>query len=186
MRRRGWALVGMLAAAVAVGGVANWIDNTYLASGWHSVQHGKEGQDSTVGNFQVRVHGATSSATLDDRDVLVSPGAFVVVDTAYATTDAWDTPEQVVLIDGDDREFTEPTGFGSDGRAWVAGPDIWFRGTLLFEVPADAVGDLTLEFRPQTPTAQLPSSVLRVPLTVTPSAKPVVLERATILAEGER
>lgn len=186
MRRRSWALAAMLAAAVVMGGVANWIDDTFLASGRHTVEHAEEGRDSTVGNFQVRVHGARSSATLEDGEVVASPGSFVVVDTSYATTDAWDTPEEVVLIDGDDREFTEPSGFGSAGGAWAAGPDIWFRGTLLFEVPADAVGDLTLEFRPQIPAAQLPGSVLRVPLTVTPTSDPVVLERASMLAEGER
>ena len=186
MRRSRWAAAAMLVAAIAVGGGANAIDSNFLATGWHSVQHGEEGSDSTVGNFQVHVHGATTATQLEDGDVVTSPAAFVVVDLSYATTDAWETPEEVVLIDGDGREFVEPSGFGSDGRVWPAGPDIWHRGTLLFEVPGEAVGELTLEFRPETPRTQRPASILRVPLTVAASSEPLVLESARVLAEGER
>lgn len=186
MSRRRWAAAAMLVAALAVGAGANAIDSNLIATGWHTVQHGAEGADSTVGNFQVHVHGATTSSELEDSDVLTSPAAFVVVDLSYATTDAWGAPEEVVLIDGDGREFVEPSGFSSDGRVWDAGPDIWLRGTLLFEVSADAVDDLTLEFRPESPHPQRPASVLQVPLTVTPSSEPLALEAPTVLAEGER
>ncbi|QDO87321.1 DUF4352 domain-containing protein [Ornithinimicrobium ciconiae] len=185
MRRR-WAVAGMLAAAVAVGGAANAIDNNFLATGWHSVQRGAEATDLTVGNFQVHVHGASSSPDLEDGEVVTSPAVFVVVDLSYASTDAWNTPEEVVLIDGSGREFTEPSGFGSAAGTWEAGPDIWLRGTLLFEVPADAADDLTLEFRPDRPHIQRPAAVLRVPLTVSAAAEPLALERARVLAGGER
>lgn len=185
-RRVTWAAAVLLAGAVAVGGVANAIDDSYLASGWHSVQRGAESADHTVGTFQVHVHGAATSARLEDRELVTSPGAFVVVDLSYATTDAWGAPEEVVLIDGAGREFTEPTGFSSDGRVWEAGPDIWARGTLLFEVPVDAVDDLTLEFRPERSDPRLPASVLQVRLTVTEVSEPLVLQPATVLAEGER
>lgn len=186
MRGSTWAVGGMLAAVMAVGGLANTIDNSHLASGWHTVVRGELGADSTVGNYRVHVHGAISSTQLEDRDLVTSPGAFVVVDLSYATTDAWDTPESVVLIDAEGREFSEPSGFGSDGRAWPTGPDIWTRGTLLFEVPADTVGDLTLEFRPELTDVRLPGAVLQVPLSVTTGTEPVALARATVLAEGER
>jgi len=183
---RRWAVAALLSAAVVAGGVANAIDDRYVASGWHTVERGEEGADVRVANFQVHVHGAVTSTRLEDGDVVTSPGAFVVVDLSYATTDAWDSPEEVVLIDGAGREFGEPSGFGSAARAWEAGPDIWSRGTLLFEVSADAVDDLTLEFRPQSPDARLPSAVLRVPLTVTAATEPLTVGRARILAEGER
>lgn len=186
MRRRTWAAAAMLVATVAVGAGANAIDANFIATGWHTVQHGEEGADSTVGNFQVHVHGATTSSQLDDRDLVTSPAAFVVVDLSYATTDAWGAPEEVVLIDGDGREFVEPSGFSSDGRVWEAGPDIWLRGTLLFEVPDDVVDDLTLEFRPETPHNERPAAVLQVPLTVSSISEPLVLEAASVLAEGER
>lgn len=176
----------MLVAATAVGGVANAIDNNYLATGWDTVHRGEQSADVEVGNFLVHVHGASSSSDLEDGEVLTSAGTFVVVDLSYATTDAWVAPDEVVLIDGEGREFGEPSGFGSDGRVWEAGPDIWLRGTLLFEVPTDAAEDLTLEFRPQIGDRRLPSTVLRVPLTVTTSAGPLTLEPATALAEGER
>ncbi|WP_109472480.1 hypothetical protein [Ornithinimicrobium cavernae] len=185
MSRR-WAVAAMLAAAVAAGAAANAVDSNYLASGWHSVQRGEEATDLTVGNFQVHVHGATASTTLEDGEVVTSPASFVVVDLSYATTDAWALPEEVVLIDGEGREFSEPAGFGSAGRVWEAGPDIWSRGTLLFEVPTDTVEQLSLEFRPEMPDPQRPASVLRVPLTVTRTSAPLTLERATVLPEGER
>ena len=186
MRRRRWAVAAMLTLAIAAGGAANAIEANLIATGWHSVQRGQESTDSTVGNFQVHVHGAASSAHLEDDEVVTSPGAFVVVDLSYATTDAWDTPEEVVLLHGDRREFTQPSGFDSDGRVWAAGPDIWARGTLLFEVPTDSLEGLSLEFRPQTPDPQRPASVLRVPLTVSPATQPLTLEASRVLAEGER
>lgn len=186
MSRHRWAAAGLLVTAVAVGGVANAVEANYLATGWHTTLRGAAGADHTVGTFQVHVQGAASSRDLDDGDVVTSPGSFVVVDLSYATTDAWRTPRDVVLIDGEGREFTPPSGFGSEADPWEAGPDIWLRGTLLFEVPQEAVADLTLEFRPEVPDARLPGTVLRVPLEVTPSPEPLVLERATVLPEGER
>ncbi|USQ80358.1 DUF4352 domain-containing protein [Ornithinimicrobium faecis] len=186
MRRRTWAAAAMLVAAIAVGAGANAIDANFIATGWHTVERGEEGADSTVGNFRVHVHGARTSDQLDDRDLVTSPGAFVVVDLSYATTDAWGAPEEVVLIDGDGREFVEPSGFSSDARVWDAGPDIWLRGTLLFEVPEDTVDGLTLEFRPESPHTERPAAVLQVPLTVSTVSEPLTLETATVLAEGER
>lgn len=186
MSRLRWAAAGLLVTAAAVGGLANAVEANYLDTGWHTTARGAEGADLSVGTFQVHVHGAASSPDLEAREVLTSPGAFVVIDLSYATTDAWDSPREVVLLDGDGREFTTPSGFGSDGQVWEAGPDIWLRGTLLFEVPAEAVADLTLEFRPEVPDARLPGTVLQVPLEVSPSPEPLVLERATVLPEGER
>lgn len=184
--RSRWAAAGMLVAAIAMGGAANAIDSNFIATGWHTEQQGQEGTDSTVGNFEVHVHGAATSTQLEDGDVVTSPAAFVVVDLSYATTNEWDTPEEVVLIDGAGREFVEPSGFGSDGRAWLAGPDIWMRGTLLFEVATDSVDSLTLEFRPVGPHAERPADILWVPLTVTPSSEPLTLVSPMVLAEGER
>ena len=186
MRRTTWVAGGMLVAAVAVGGAANLIEDNFLATGWVTVHHGEQARDSSVGNFQVHVHGARASARLQDDTVVTSPGTFVVVDLAYATTDAWDAAEEVVLTDARWREFSEPTWFGSDGRVWEAGPDIWIRGTLLFELPTDAVGELTLQFRPEIVDARLPAQLLQIPLSVDTVSEPVALERPTVLAKGER
>lgn len=186
MRRRTGALAGMLAVALAAGAAANAIDDNFLATGWHTVVRGDEGTDATVGNLQVYVHGATASSQLDDGDILTSPGTFLTVDVSYATTDSWHGPEDVVLIDGDGREFTEPSGFSSAGGVWQAGPDIWFRGTLLFEIPPESVDDLTLEVRLESSTVLLPTTVLHVPLTVTTTPEPLTLEDPTVLAVGER
>ncbi len=186
MRPARWGLVAMLAAAVAAGGAGNAIDDAYLARGWHPVVRGEEGGDVGVGPFQVHVHGATSSAQLEDRDLLTSPATFVAVDVSYATTDAWATPEEVLLVDADGREFVPPSGFGRDGTPWAAGPDIWLRGALLFEVPPESLDGLALEFRPELPDARRPATTLRVPLTVTTSSEPLRLEPAAVLAEGQR
>lgn len=185
MSRLHWAAGGLLIAA-AVGGASNLVETNYLDTGWHTTLHGAMGEDNTVGTFQVHVHDATTSPDLERGEVTTSPGAFVVVDLSYATTDAWRTPREVVLLDGDGREFSVPSAFGSDSEAWEAGPDIWLRGTLLFEVPTESVADLTLEFRPEIPDARLPGAVLQVPLEVETSTEPVVLEPATLLPAGER
>lgn len=185
MRRR-WAVAGMAALALAVGAGANAIDSHYLATGWHTVVRGEEGVDVVAANYQVHVHGATASPHLEDRERVSSPGLFVLVDLSYATTDSWDTPREVVLVDGDGREYTSPGGFSSAARPWLAGPDIWFRGALLFEVPADVVDDLTLAFRPERPHALVPGTTARIPLTVTTSTTPLMTESPTVLAEGDR
>lgn len=188
MRSRRWGVVAMLVLALGVGAGANAIDSHYLASGWHTVVRGDEASDVRIGHYQIHVHGAASSSRVDDDGELVtSPQLFVTVDLSYATTDAWDAPDTVVLISGDGREFTNPGGgFGSAGQPWPAGPDIWFRGTLLYEVPASVIGDLTLEFRPESPDARFPASVARIPLTVTTTSEPIVLAGDAVLAEGER
>lgn len=186
MRSRRWPVVAMIGLALAIGAGANAVEQNHLASGWHTVARGDEGGDLTVGNLQVHVHGAVASPVLDDDEPVTSPGSFVLVDVSYATTDSWFLPESPVLIDGDGREYTEPSGFGSAGGVWMAGPDIWYRGGLLFEVPTDVVDDLSIEFRPERTQALLPSTVLRVPLTVSLSAEPLILEYPTVLAEGER
>lgn len=186
MRRAQWALAALAAVAVLAGGLANHADRTYVETGWHTVVRGEEEADVEVGNFQVHVHGATASTELDDRDLLTSPAMFLVVDLSYASTDAWSMPEEIVLIDGDGREFTNPGGFGFTGSPWRVGPDIWFRGDLLFEVPLESVDSLALEFRPETVNALLPDSVARIPLTVSQSTEPLLLEYPAVLGEGER
>lgn len=186
MRRARWAVAGMVALALAAGAGANAIDAHYLATGWHTVVRGEEGADVVAANFQVHVHGATSSPHLDDRASVTSPGVFVLVDLSYATTDAWSTPEEVVLLDGGGREYTSPGGFSAAARPWLAGPDIWFRGALLFEVPADVIDDLTLVFRPERPHTLLPGTTARIPLTVSASSTPLTIDYPTVLAEGMR
>jgi len=187
MRAR-WGLAAMAAAAVLAGGLANAADDALLPSGWTTTVRGAEGEDVVVGNLQVHVHGATASTRVDDLDgPLTSPGLFVAVDLSYATTDAWATPEVIVLIDGDGREYSDPSNLGLSGSTWLAGPDIWFRGDLLFEVPADAVtSSLTLEIRPETAVAVLPSTIGQIPLTVTRAEDPLEIGSDTLLAEGER
>lgn len=186
MRSRRWPVIAMIVLALAIGAGANAIEQQHLASGWHTVARGEPGRDLTVGNLQVHVHGAVASSTIDDDEPLTSPGTFVLVDLSYATTDSWFLPESPVLVDGEGREYTEPSGFSSAGGAWMAGPDVWYRGGLLFEVPTDVVDDLSIELRPENSQALLPSTVLRVPLTVSPSTEPLVLEYPTVLAEGDR
>lgn len=151
MTRARWAVATMAVAALGVGGLANVVDDRYLASGWHTTVHGVEGEDVVGGTFQVHVHGATAAQALADDEPVPSAGWYVVVDLSYATTDEWSTPEEVVLVDRDGREFTHPGGFGFTGAPWLAGPDIWFRGTLLFEVPEDALESLSLVVRGERP-----------------------------------
>lgn len=186
MRRR-WGLAAIAAVALGVGALANAADNAHLATGFATVVHGSEGEDVSAGNFQVHVHGATASTEVEDLDgPVTSAGSFVVVDLSYATTDAWDQPDEIVLIDADGREYSDPSSLGLGGSPWLAGPDIWFRGQLLFEVPTDTLASLTLEFRPESVRAILPSTVTRVPLTVTPSSEPLEIGYDTVLGEGER
>lgn len=186
MKRR-WAVAGMAMIALAAGAGANAIDDHHLATGWHTVVRGEEGADVVAANYQVHVHGATSSPHVEDREPVTSPGVFVLVDLSYATTDSWGSPEEVVLVDRDGREFSSPREFSSSAtQPWLAGPDIWYRGALLFEVPADVVDHLTLVFNPERPHTLLPGTTARIPLTVEASSTPLITEYPTVLAEGDR
>jgi hypothetical protein len=182
-----WALAAMVAAAVVAGGLANLVDARLLASGREVVVRGVEAEDVVVGNIQLHVHGATASPQLDDGgEVFTSPGTFVAVDLSYATTDAWGSPEEILLVDGQGRQFSTPGGFSSPGDAWVAGPDIWLRGQLLFEVPPDALDTLRLQVVPDDSEAVLPATTGLIPLTVTTAEEPLALDYPELLAEGER
>ena len=186
-RSRRWAVASLVALAVAAGGVANAVQDDHLVTGWHTVVRGQEAQDVLVGDFRVHVHGATASAVLDDGgDLVRSAGTWVVVDVAYASTNVWSLPWDVVLVDQEGREYTTPSGFGSGAGTWRTGPDIWFRGTLLYEVPPEAVDSLALEFRPEAVRALVPTTLGRIPLTVATTDEALTLSYTTVLPEGER
>lgn len=187
MSRTRWAMAAMAAVAVAVGGVANAIDDAELPSGWRTLDRGEVGTDVTVEPFQLHVHGATASREFDDYgDLLTSPGYYVVVEVSYAATDQWRSPDEFVLLDAAGREFGHPGGFGFTGSAWSAGPDIWMRGDLLFEVPEDALGTMTLELRPDLPNPLLPATLGQVEVEVTTTELPVSVADPELLPEGDR
>jgi hypothetical protein len=191
-RRRvpGWAVtVIMLVVLVGAGLGVNALEAHAPPNGPISVRM-TLGRDSVVHPLQVNVSGARAFESILDEseDPLETVGVWVLVDLSYATTDEPGLPGDFVLVDDRGRRY--PT----TGRAfseWFASPDLWHRGTLAFEVPLDALGDLTFEVWPsgQGTASDTPMPYAVLELWVDPGAVepgPAVLDEPELLPVGER
>ncbi len=148
-------VAALAAVAVIVGIGTNIADARLLPWGVRGLS-GAIGEDIDVHPYQVHVNGVTVAETVvqtspisGDVTEIDSVGIWVGVDRSYATVDTARTPgsSDVVLRDGQGREYA--VSYRSDGQAWLAGPDIWLRGTLAFEVAPDSLTGLVLVFDPQ-------------------------------------
>lgn len=184
MRSGQLGLAIMLTATVAAGWLVNATDGPQFSSGRHTVLTGEQGSDLTIEPFVALVGEATSSTAVIDSDTEIpTHGQFIVIDLAYSTTDRWAMPAEPELLDDSGREFS-PARVGT--VTWRAGPDLWFQGDLVFEIPADAPEPYTLVFRPRSPHAELPSVVAHIPLRLEASQDPVEVERARFEPGGPR
>ncbi|MBZ2198141.1 hypothetical protein [Occultella gossypii] len=185
-----WAVtVVMLAVLVGAGLGVNALEANAPPNGPIGVRM-TLGRDSVVHPLQVNVSGARAYETIldEDENPLETVGVWVLVDLSYATTDEPSLPGDFVLVDERGRRYPIT---GRDFGEWFASPDLWHRGTLAFEVPLDALGDLTFEAWPSglgpgsdTP---MPYAVLALrvdPGTVEPG--PGVVEEPELLPVGER
>jgi hypothetical protein len=193
MRRR-WVVIGLAALAVVLGILTNLADARLLPYGPTS-STAAIGEDAGAYPFTVHVSDVQAAHTVVQCCLFETPpptetdGVWVVVTLSYATADR---PRSaggtgLVLRSGDGREFPVSNRMGSGG--WLAGPDIWVRGELVFEVAPDALADLTLVFDPGIQIyGPMPTQYARIPLDLDPDGVLEVIELSEqeILAAGER
>ena len=193
MRRR-WLIVGLTIAAVVLGILTNAADARLLPYG-PTANTGEIGEDIAAYPFTVYVTGAQAAHAVaeccrfEPQPPIRSDGVWVVVTLSYATADQPRTPTGagLVLRADDGREF--PVSPRSPASAWLAGPDIWVRGDLAFEVAPDALGDLTLVFDPGSQIyGPMPTEYARIPLDLELGdvADVIDLSAQEILPEGDR
>ncbi|TDE91630.1 hypothetical protein EXU48_15930 [Occultella glacieicola] len=148
------------------------------------------GVDAVVHPLQLNVSGARAYETvLSEDDVpLETVGVWVLVDLSYATTDRPRGPGDFILVDERGRRYAITS---RDFDTWQASPDLWVRGTLVFEVPLDALGDLTLESwaSGEGPPSDTPLPYGVLDLSVDPGAiepGPAVISEPELLPAGQR
>lgn len=181
MQRR-LVVVLLALAAVALGIGTNVADARLLPYGSVGVT-GSVVEDIAAFPYTIHVSEAQAASSVVEQtfsgpgEPIGSDGVWVVVTISYATQDEVRIPggSGLVLRDGDGREF--PVSLRSDGTAWQAGPDIWVRGTLAFEVALDSLDDLTLVFDPGIQIyGPMPMRYVQVPLDLDPGSIVEVVE----------
>lgn len=148
------------------------------------------GRDAVVPPFQILVHGARGAEHVQDitGEPLTSSGVWVLVELSYATLDRSGTPQEFELRDSSGRRFRSSERVAG-ANPWEAGADIWLRGEIVFEVPRDALGELTLVVWPQGRDQGLPNRYGQLLLWVDPLAveeELAVLAQPVLLDAGER
>lgn len=193
MRRR-WIIAGLTVIAVVLGVLTNLADARLLPYG-PTGNTGAIGEDVSAHPFTVHVSGAEAATSVveccrfEPPPPTESDGVWVVVHLSYATTDKPRVPSgsRLVLRSGDGREF--PVSNRTFSTTWLAGPNVWIRGDLAFEVAPDVLEDLTLVFDPGIQIyGPMPTQYARIPLDLDAGDVVDVLELAEqeTLAAGDR
>lgn len=189
-------LVVAAMAVVALGvGITTNVAESRLEPFGARGEAGAVGEDVSAYPYTVHVTDAVVAATLVELDwegqptTVGSDGVWVVVTLSYATARQSSLPSGsgVVLRASDGREY--PVSRRSPESQWMAGPDIWVRGDLAFEVAADAVDGLELVFDPVTRIfGPMPVQYAVIPLGLGLDAivPEVEVARFEVLDEGER
>ncbi|MGC0249853.1 hypothetical protein [Pseudactinotalea sp. Z1748] len=147
------------------------------------------GQDSRVHPVTVHLHEARPVAALTGSggETLATSGLWVVLDLSYATDEREVFVSSMVLVDDQGRQF-EVSGRAPTGL-WLAEPDLWQRGEVAFEVPADALGEMALEIYVESRWLYAPVRFGRAQVYLDPGdvePGPVELARRELLPGGRR
>lgn len=192
MRRLVVAAMAVVALGVGIGtNVADGRLEPFGARGGS----GAIGEDVSAYPYTVHVTEAVVATSLVELDfegqptTIGSDGVWVVLTLSYATARQSASPSGsgVLLRAADGREY--PVSRRSPESQWMAGPDIWVRGDLAFEVPADAVDGLELVFNPVSQIfGPMPVQYAVIPLDLDLDAivPEVEVVRFELLDEGER
>ncbi|WP_182113512.1 MULTISPECIES: hypothetical protein [unclassified Actinotalea] len=142
----------VVVAVVLAGGLAVNHVQRYGASVRSFVAYGEPGERLDVWPGSVVVHGVRASRTLDVSESTMfgdppppppTDGVWVAVDLAVAGGDQPGPVPRVQLVDASDRTF-EPTNRARASYPGRAQPGSQHRWEVVFEIPADAVGPVTV------------------------------------------
>lgn len=147
------------------------------------------GRDSRVHPVTVHLHEARPVGALagSGGETLTTSGLWVVLDLSYAADDQEAFVSSMLLVDGQGRQF-EVSGRVPTGL-WLAEPDLWQRGEVAFEVPTDALGEMSLEIYVESRWLHAPVRFGRAQVYLDPGdvePGPVELTRRELLPGGRR
>lgn len=172
----------MALIVVAAGAVASRAE-TWWPPTSPFVRAAAVGEPVTVEPVRVTVHGARAATVLaDGLGELTSDGSWVAVDITAAALAEPAPIMGMALRDREGREY-EQTDRATNAMVGAAfDPLVPERGEVVFEVPADALGELTLVISPESPGRMVPRAEAEVPLTVDEVADEPLTPRVRELA----
>lgn len=177
-------LVAMTVVVVAAGAVAARAD-TWWPETRPFVAEAAAGEPVVVEPVRLTVHGVRAATVLaDGLDDLDSEGVWIAVDLTAAALDRPAPISAMALRDRRGREYqasdrtTNPM-IGSDFDPLV--PE---RGEVVFELPSDSLGRLTLVISPDAPGRTVPRAEAELPLRVDEAADEPLAPRSRDLAEA--
>lgn len=178
-------LVAMIAVVIAAGVVGARAETWWPPAG-PFVDEAAAGDSVVVEPVRVTVHGARAATVLADgladKD---SEGVWIAVDVTAAALGEPAAISGMALRDRRGREFA------SSNRATNAmignpfDPRVPERGEVVFELPSDALGRLTLVISPDAPGRTVPRAEAEVPLRVDEADAEPLTPRSRDLATGQ-
>ncbi|WP_116948700.1 hypothetical protein [Jiangella endophytica] len=176
-------LVAMTVVVVAAGAVAARAD-TWWPQARPIVTGAAVGEAVVVEPVRVTVHGVRAATVLaDGLDDLDTGGVWIAVDLTAA---ALDEPAAISGMALRDRRGREYASSNRVTNAMVGGPFdplVPERGEVVFELPSDALGRLTLVISPDAPGRVVPRAEAELPLRVDEAADEPLTLRSRDLAE---
>ncbi|PZF84605.1 hypothetical protein [Jiangella anatolica] len=178
------ALAAMVAVVVAAGVVGD------RADAWWPRTRPFVGEAATrdsvvVEPVRVTVHGARAATVLTDgladKD---TDGVWVAVDVTAAALDEPAAISGMALRDRRGREYASSNRAGNPMIGNPFDPRVPERGEVVFELPSDALGPLTLVISPDAAGRAVPRAEAEVPLRVDEAAGEPLTPRPRDLAEA--
>lgn len=147
------------------------------------------GQDSSISSVSVHLHGARAVEAVVDGtgEPIPTSGLWVVADLSYAAHQRATFINSIMLVDSQGRQYEHSPRPRVTLR--TAEPDLWQRGEVAFEVPADALGEMVLEIYVESRWLLAPVRFGRAHVQVGPEdvqRQAVELRRIELLPAGQR
>lgn len=177
-------LVAMTAVVVAAGAVASRAD-TWWPETRPFVTEAAVGEPVVVEPVRVTVHGARAATMLaDGLDDLGSEGVWIAVDVTAAALDRPAAISGMALRDRRGREYAASARATNPMVGGPFDPQVPERGEVVFELPSDALGRLTLVISPDAPGRTVPRAEAELALRVDEAADEPLTPRPRELANA--
>ncbi|WP_158602899.1 hypothetical protein [Jiangella rhizosphaerae] len=179
------ALAAMIAVVVAAGAVGARADTWWPRTG-PFVDAAAAGEPVVVEPVRVTVHGARAATVLaDGLDEKDSEGIWIAVDVTASALDEPAVIAGMALRDRRGREYASSNRATNPMIGTPFDPRVPERGEVVFEVPSDALGRLTLVISPDAPGRTVPRAEAEVALRVDEAGGEPLTPRPRELAEGQ-
>lgn len=177
-------LAAMIAVVLAVGVVGDRADTWWPRTG-PFVDEAAAGDRAVVEPVEVTVHGARAATVLSDGlDEKQSDGVWIAVDVTAAALDEPAAISGMALRDRRGREFASSNRADNPMIGNPFDPRVPERGEVVFELPSDALGRLTLVISPDAPGRAVPRAETEVAVRVEEAGDEPLEPRSRDLAEA--